>query len=174
MITVYVWDSAGGGSTGGFVGIEGAAVGHAAMEISGGEPAGVIYVSWWPRVDTYWGALTGTPAHAHRTLSQEIYDEGGLEPAHSICIPGQGEGRSGNGLDQSAMKEWWKEWQRDTTYRLADRSCCTTIVRCLLSGGAEAYASRTLFINPDAIVWGPSDVAAIANASASGIAASRY
>ncbi len=173
MITVYVWDSAGGGSTGAFVGVESASVGHAAMEIGGGEPAGVIYISWWPRHDTFYDVLVGTPAHTRRTLGQEIRDEG-LQPAHRILIPGQGEGRAGNGLDESAIKEWWREWQRDTTYRLADRSCCTTIVRGLLAGGAMMYAGFTLDINSDAIVWGPGDVVAIANACVTGVAASRF
>ena len=174
MITVYVWDAAAGGSSGVFCGIEGASVGHAAMEISGGEPGGVIYVSWWPRVDTFSGALFGTPAHTRRTLGQEIEDEGGLAPAHSIRIPGHGEGHAGNGLDETAMKEWWKEWQADPTYRLTDRSCCTTVVRGLLAGHAEAFAGTTLEINTSAVVWSPSDVVAIAEACANGIASSRY
>jgi hypothetical protein len=172
VITVHVWDSAHGGSSGAFWGIEGASVGHAAMEIAGGDPAGVVYVSWWPRAETFWNALVGTPAHAQRTLEQEIAAEC-APPDHRIRIPGLGDGHAGNGLDQTAMKAWWQAWQRDSTYRLVDRSCCTTIVRGLLAGQAERYTG-TILINPSAVVWGPGDVVAIADACAAGVAAARY
>jgi hypothetical protein len=174
MITVLVWNRSGGGSCGRFWGDPDAGVGHAAMEIGGGEPAGAIYVSWWPRGDTFGDVLVGTPAFRSRTLAQEIRDEGGAPPDHRIRIPGCGENPADNGLDESAIKAWWAEWRRDPTYRLADRSCCTAVVRGLLAGGAEEYASGTLSINPSAIVWGPSDVVAIANACVEGIGAMRY
>ena len=174
MITVYVWNQARGGSSGVFWGVDGASVGHAAMEISGGTPSGVVYVSWWPRRDTFGDVLVGTPAYDRRTLADEIRDEGGAHPDQTIRIAGRGEGNAGNGLDEDAMKAWWATWQRDPDYRLTDRNCCTTVVRGLLAGHATVYASRTLYINPDAIVWSPSDVVAIANACVSGIAASRF
>lgn len=174
MITVYVWNQAGGGSSGVFWGVDGASVGHAAMEIGGGTPSGAVYVSWWPRRDTFGDVLAGTPAHERRSLADEIRDEGGVNPDRTIRIPGRGEGNGGNGLDETAMKAWWVGWQRDPDYRLMDRNCCTTVVRGLLVGRATVYASRTLYINPDAIVWSPSDVVAIADACVSGIAASRF
>lgn len=174
MITVYVWNQAGGGSSGVFWGVDGASVGHAAMQIDGGSPSGQVYVSWWPRRDTFGDVLAGTPAHERRTLADEIRDEGGVNPDRTIRIPGRGEGTAGNGLDETAMKTWWADWQRDPQYRLMDRNCCTTVVRGLLAGHATVYASRTLYINPDAIVWSPSDVVAIADACVSGIAASRF
>jgi len=173
MITVYVWNQARRGAAGVFCGIDGASVGHAAMEISGGEPSGSVYVSWWPRHDSWNDVLGGTPAYRRRNLSNDILAEGRIAPDHYIRIPGRDEG-GGPGLDETAMKRWWAHWRHDPTYRLIDRNCSTAVVRGLMAGGAEPYSHRTLYINSEAVLWGPSDVVAIAKACVKGIAASNY
>ena len=175
MIIVYVWNEANGGAGGLLWGASGARVGHAAMEIRGGKPADAAYVSWWPRHDTWGDLLVGTRAYARRSLSMDRRDEGGLAPDHSIIIPGSDDsGGPGPGLNETVMKRWWADWQRQPTYRLMDRNCSTAVVRGLMAGGAEPYSHRTLYINSDAVIWGPSDVVAIAKACVKGIAASNY
>ncbi len=171
MITVYVWNQQHGGALGALTGDDDARVGHAAMEISGG-PGEPVYVSWWPRYDS-WGGIFNGPADRRRNLEMDFRAEGGFASHHHIVIPGVSDGE-GVGLDETAMKKWWTAWQRNSTYRLLDRNCSTAVVRGLLAGGAMPYANQTLYINSDAIVWSPSDVVAIAQACVTGIGPTRH
>lgn len=168
MITVNIWLA------------DESNVGHASLLIGGGSPPGPVLVSWWPHNSSPLGLLVGADA-VPLTYEQEVAAEGhpphhriplfGLDD-HAAGVPGA---REHIGLHETDMKEWWRQWQLEPTYRLFDRSCCSTTIRCLMSGGAAEYADLGgVEVNVDNWLARPDDVLRLANALTLGIGRSRF
>lgn len=168
MITVNVWEP------------DDVNVGHASLEIDA--TSSVLgrstMISWWPRPTTPLGLLMGVESEA-LTYDDDVRLEGhpphhryqlhGLDD-HAHGMPGA---RPGVGLDETQMRNWWVQWQQNPTFRLIDRSCCTTTITCLVAGGCRPYADRG-GVEIDLTRWmpHPSDVSRLCDAIIAGMAAS--
>lgn len=167
MITVYVWE------------MDEHNVGHASLQIGGNDVIGPTMVSWWPYHADELGLLTGCEARP-LTYDQEVLAEG-HPPHHTYRLYGlEDHGRVAGarehiGLDEARMREWWREWQRTPTYRLFDRSCCTTTITCLVEGGAQEYAALA-DTEIDLTRWlpTPADVTRLCEALILGMSRSRF
>lgn len=168
MITVNVWE------------MDDNNVGHASLEIGPGPYCGATMVSWWPHHASTLTVLTGSDA-VPLTYDDEVRAEGhaphhryqlfGLED-YRRSVPGA---REHIGLDEARMRDWWHDWQRDPTYRLFDRSCCTTTITCLVEGGCRTYAALA-DTEIDLTRWlpTPSDVIRLCEAIQLGMSRARF
>jgi hypothetical protein len=149
MIIVNVWDAVGG-----------SVMGHASMILPATADAPEVTVSWWPVNGGAW-MLLGDDA-ATLPYASEVTVEGRV-PERRYRLYGLGDAaagisgaRDGIGLDESAMRTWWDTWCEDGSYRLTDRSCCTTVIAGLYAGGARPYTDSA------GLTWVPPDCFGIA------------
>jgi hypothetical protein len=148
MVTVYVWRS------------RDDAYGHASVKVSRGSPPGEVYMSWWPVDD---GEDYCSPAHVDRTFAQDQADEGQY-PDAVIEI---------DGLDETAMKRFWSDWQRDPNWCTLGRNCSTMAADALAAGGADEAVVFVDWFDSWNIVWTPENVESYAKAIRSGLSARR-
>ena len=175
MITVNVWDPTGGA----FGGISGGRFGHASLEIGATAYAPAVTVSWWPHGFILY-SLAGDDAVV-LPYDDELVQEDHEVPDHRYRLPGNQDNAAGVsgtrahiGLDESAMRQWWTEWQSDRTYRLFDRNCCSTVIRCLMAGASGYAELGGVEVLADNWIARPSDVRLLCEAIITGMAAARY
>lgn len=149
MIIVNVWDAVGG-----------SVLGHASMILPATTDHPELTVSWWP-VHGGLAMLYGDDA-ANLPYDREVVAEGRVpERRYSLfglqdAASGMAGAREGIGLDETAMHEWWATWSEDGSYRLTDRSCCTTVIAGLYAGGARPYTDLA------GLTWIPPDTFGVA------------
>lgn len=165
MIRVFVWPFRGSK----------VAWGHAAVEVSGGEPSGSVYISWWPqgvgrRYKAIHDNLYCVAAIPNRTFADDVAGEDGMQPAETILIEGAGRGRPG--LDESAIKAWWNSLRGRgfTDWCTLGPNCSTVAAYALAKGGGDRFSN----VWRDARwVWSPPSVAYYARSIAEGIRSAR-
>ena len=136
MVTVYIWDAR----------YAGGSVGHVAMAITGGQPAGATYISWWPAKRRLDVISVGVPRVIHTSLEEDEGPRGeGRKPDHTIQL---------QGLDETAIKAFWKRWAQNANYQGLLFSCATTVGWALKQGGGDRYARSWT----DPKVWTPADL----------------
>ncbi len=134
--------------------------GHAAMWVSGGEPLGDIYISWWPsgnqwlqRVCTAW---SGDGVRLHTRPDQDCTEEG--RPPDQLVLIG--------GLDETKIKFFWSRWQRQGHYQAMLFNCATTVAEALREGGADKLVpngfNKTLWVPQDVLYYATSVNSALA------------
>jgi hypothetical protein len=130
MVTLYTWvphDSD---------------VGHSSMLVSGGDPAGSIYISWWPDHGGKLASLISCPAKVDhvvpKSVENDVVLEDGEKPFFRTEI---------NGLNETKIKEFWANWQKNPTFGILHRNCAVTTRKGLDAGTprgvlAAAYAAE--------------------------------
>lgn len=161
MITVYRWDLRYPGSATGF------RVGHVSLRVTGGTPAGDIYMSWFP---TEHGSLS-SPARRGQTFEQDVHEEG-TQPLDSLRV-----GTEQKTLDETAMKAWWARFlQNPPQWSLYDTNCSQLVIEALRAGGSDRYlGGATLGVPPWrswSVVWRPWQIPAYIAAVNKGLAQS--
>jgi hypothetical protein len=162
MVTVYIWNFRGAN----------VAWGHASMHVTGGDPPGAIYISWWPqntgrqsKIPRAPGILQNVysvPAIVGRTYAADVTDEG-QAPDHTIDLPG---------LDESAIKAWWRTMSTDLNARWTTlgQNCSTTVANALAKGGGDDLTEGVGgWWKQWNVVWKPDDVLDYARAIKSGL-----
>lgn len=159
MVNVYIWD---------FTGKQ-ANWGHAAVEVTGGSPAGIEYISWWPE------SAGRRPKHIHRQLycagaipnrtkADDIRDERAM-PSHVVHLAGVGP--QTRGLDETKIKNWWNTLRTSgVTDWCTLGPNCSTIAACALDQGGGNFVD---WFNSTNIVWTPDQVLRYALALERGI-----
>lgn len=149
MIIVNVWDAVGD-----------SVLGHASMILPATADQPEITVSWWPVHGGAW-MLFGDEA-ANVPYEDEVAIEGRVPERRyrlygtSDAAAGVPGARQGVGLDEVAMRTWWSTWSEDGTYRITDRSCCSTVIAGLYAGGARLYTEIA------GLTWIPPDMFGVA------------
>jgi hypothetical protein len=171
MIIVNVWDA-----------VAGSVFGHASMILPATEFAPEITVSWWPVNGGPWMFLGDDAANV--PFETEVAIEGRVPERqyrlYSLrdAAAGVSGAREGIGLDDAAMRDWWNTWSLDGSYRITDRSCCTTVIAGLYAGGAREYtdAGGLTWVPPDTpgLEMTPTRVHLVCQAIERGMAHSRF
>ncbi len=162
MVTVYIWDYRGAD----------VAWGHASMHVTGGDPAGSIYISWWPQASGrqpkiphapgVLGQVYSVPAISGRGYAADVHDEGQV-PDHTIHL---------NGLDETKIKAWWQNLATDLNARWSTlgQNCSTTVANALAEGGGDDLTEGVGgWWDQWNVVWKPDDVLDYVRAIESGI-----
>lgn len=165
MIKVLVWLPGRGDSWG-----------HAALDVTGGAPLGSAYVSWWPKgVHTskslsIASELFCATAYTDRTFQDDVRGEDGRRPSYTIELPGKD--RQAVGLDETAIKAWWKQLTSTGTAKWCTLTpnCSTVAAYALTIGGGDRFSDMWSSAN---LIWSPSDVADYARAIQIGIASAQ-
>ena len=150
MVTVFIWTFRGSS----------VAWGHAALQVTGGNPAGSIYISWWPQGtgrQTKLPVAPGPLANVYRVPAianrQYIQDESaeGTPPDWRIDI---------DGLDETAIKTRWASFKTGANqWSTLSQNCSTTVAQALVAGGADKYAKGLSgWWRSWNTVWSPNDV----------------
>jgi len=149
MVTVYVWNPH----------YSSLNVGHAALAVTGGQPAGDTYVSWWPRNRNLATITVGVRRGVHARLADdELSTAEGRRPDHTVRL---------EGLDETQIKAFWKRLVRHGEYQGFSSNCATTVAKALEAGGADRLAPGWSGRG----VWKPLDVFHFALAIQRGLAA---
>src|SRR5262249_3295160 len=117
VVTVYYWPARGDN------------IGHVAMMVTGGMPAGPVYISWWPNGSGIKELFVkGALGSAISSLTEDIKLEGFL-PLF-LVVPG---------LDESKIKARWSDWKKGD-YRALDKNCANTVAAALYAGDTREKA----------------------------------
>lgn len=152
MVTVYVWKPER---------FYLKSKGHAALLVTGGDPSGSVYISWWPGVtagtavsrsaERLQAVVGGVRRAVHRSLQDDMLSTAeGRPPDYRIPIAG---------LDETKIKSFWHRWLLEGHYQGLLFSCATTVGQALKEGGGDKLASD--WFAPT--VWTPLDVVSYAN-----------
>ena len=142
LLTVHIWDYRG----------KDVAWGHASITLDDG-----THISWWPQAQgrnrkKHFPMLYSVDANNPQTMQDDISMEGQCQDK-DIKI---------DGLDEQAIKDWWKEYQQNNKWKTLSQNCSTTVALALRAGGARV---RLLdWGKAHNIVWTPSDVDAFSEA----------
>jgi hypothetical protein len=161
MVRVFVWTAAGKQSWG-----------HASLEVNGGTPMGVTYVSWWPRSDhrskalSLGGDLFCATAFTDRSFFDDVRGEDGRRPSHTVDLPGEDPHRVG--LNETAIKAWWSQLRSTGKAKWCTLApnCSTITAFALTVGGGARFSDMWNRAN---LIWSPSSVVDYARAIQSGI-----
>jgi hypothetical protein len=134
-------------------------VGHVSLLVTGGEPSGDVYMSWFP---TAHGSISST-ARVGQTYSQDVALEKS-DPLSPLSV-----GSPSKTLDETAIKAWWKAFKSSPPkWVLTSTNCAQLVVEALRAGGAEKYlvadqstAGKLLGLPPWeswSVVWRPWNV----------------
>jgi hypothetical protein len=165
MIEVFVWPF-----------VDKDTWGHASMRVNGGTPLGQEYISWWPngsrqsKALSLGGNLYCAGAIPNQTFDDDVRGENRTLPGQTIKI--EGKTRSSPGLDETAIKAWWRNLTTvgSTKWCTLGPNCSTVVAYGLTVGGASEFSDMWSSSN---IVWTPNSVATFARAIRSGIAYAR-
>jgi hypothetical protein len=165
MIRVNIWPYRG----------KDVAYGHASIQIDGGDPAGPLYISWWPqgagRVYKKRGLnLYCVASIPDRAFDDDVAGEDG-NPPKVITIDGGSS--TVIGLDETAMKKWWLDLVRggSTQWCTLDTNCSTISSWVLYQGGGDDFSDSYFACHN--LVWTPNDVAIYAASIVRGILEAR-
>lgn len=177
MIIVNVWDAVGGST-----------LGHASMILPATDHLPELTVSWWPVNGGPWMVLGDDAANVPYDTDDGSLDELAIEgrvPERRYPLYGLGDAaagvagaREGIGLDEAAIRDWWRLWSEDGRYRITDRSCCTTVIAGLYAGGAREYtdAAGLSWFPPESfgLALTPQRVHLVCQAIETGMSRSRF
>lgn len=161
MITVFIWNYRGMSE----------AWGHASMEICGGEPAGNVYISWWPESTDRRAKISNKGPLANiytvnaikdRMYPHDVRDEERV-PDHTIRL---------DGLDESAAKKYWYELTggKDPQWTSLTQNCSTVVARALFAAGGDSFAEGLEgWWHSWNVIWKPDDVLSYARAVQTGL-----
>jgi hypothetical protein len=107
-VEIYIWLPKGQG------------FGHAAMKVTGGVPAGDVYMSRWPGYSSE--ALFTGPGASHR-YEADVAEEGG--PPRVVRL---------TKLDETAVKKAIAELKTKNEYNFWTLNCCSQVKECLDAG----------------------------------------
>lgn len=146
--------------------------GHLALKLFGpdlvGSPGehGQCFVNWAPLGRSEGGNLRGTGPHGkvwgpgmifargmhdkNRFTFEKDVEAMGRDPDKKVTISSLQDNRFG--LDIKAMYRGWKVFSHaaSTNWSLAKRNCASVVAKCLMAGGAAAYAKP-----PKVPIWTP-------------------
>lgn len=120
--------------------------GHASMRVGGGTPPGPQYISWWPNGsrDSKWLSLGGKLYCAgvipNQTFESDVRGEDRTLPSETIRL----DGKTGNkaGLDETAIKTWWRQLSvAGTEWCTLGPNCSTIVAYALSVRGGDAYSN---------------------------------
>lgn len=153
MVTVFIWNEHSG------------AWGHASMRVDGGEPAGSVYISYWPATAGTTRIFCSRPGR-NRTFENDVAGEDGLQPNHAIRVMG---------LYETRIKSWWRTLMSrtdpDSDWCSLGLNCSAVVAQALNAGHAFEYYDGALAVNSWNMFWSPAGVLAYVNSLVQAIAA---
>jgi len=136
MVTVYVWNAH----------YAHGSAGHASLAVTGGQPPGTAYISWWPEKRNLKTITVGVRRGVHARLADdELSTAEGRKPDHTVRL---------EGLDETSIKSFWTRSVRHGEYQGVSHNCATTVARALEAGGGDHYAPK----QASHLVWMPLEV----------------
>jgi hypothetical protein len=108
-------------------------VGHTSLEIEEADNPLTEYISWWPSASL--NQLKKAPGTT-QSLADDIRCEG-RPPDVSIELE---ELESRQGLDENAIRRWWRTFQaQNLEYGLGGKNCSWVVVSALQVGGSDKF-----------------------------------